>query len=162
MSVAENFSLFPLSKWFLTNPPPPAPNTNAPELQPILSGRIENDAEENAENATGNYTWYRLSHYAGETNTQGKELREYLIILRGVSCSKPVVNFLLNIPDGPYSVTFGTAKAVYDIFEIKDSLGTILYNWSIRFENGKISINGAPGIGGLPNNHSFYFYISVI
>jgi hypothetical protein len=53
MSIVENFSLFPLSKWFVVKPlPVSGPNTNVGETQPIASGLIENDGVNNIGNVT--------------------------------------------------------------------------------------------------------------
>jgi hypothetical protein len=59
-------------------------NSNVGETQPIASGLIENDAVNNIGGVRGYYTWYRLSQYGGTANTQGAQLREYLIVCRNV------------------------------------------------------------------------------
>jgi hypothetical protein len=74
MSVAESFSLLPLSKYFVTKAAGPGPNPNVGETQPIASGLIQNDGVKISGGVTGNYTWYRLSHFGGTPNTQGAEL----------------------------------------------------------------------------------------
>jgi hypothetical protein len=80
MSVGDSFTLFPLSKYYVRKSTAPGPETNLGPILPIASGRIENDGVGRTGGVTGNYTWYRLSHYEGTPNTQGKELREYLLV----------------------------------------------------------------------------------
>jgi hypothetical protein len=114
MSVAENFSLFPLFKYFVTKAPGPNPNPNVGVTQPIASGLIENDGVNNIGGVTGNYTWYRLSYYGGTPNTQGVEVREYLIVLRGVSATQNNSGFQLAIPEGGFNTTFQVFKLIYN------------------------------------------------
>jgi hypothetical protein len=74
------------------------PNTNVGQTQPIASGLIQNGVVNNIGGVTGYYTWYRLSHYAGNPGTQGNELREYLLVCRNVSTTANSASFQLAIP----------------------------------------------------------------
>jgi hypothetical protein len=80
MSIAESFSLFPLSKYFVVKATGAGFNTDVGETQPIASGLIQNDAVNNIGGVTGYYTWYRLSHY-GEVPQELKEKKYEKIYL---------------------------------------------------------------------------------
>jgi hypothetical protein len=110
-----------LSKWFVAKPPPgPGPNTNVGETQPPVSSRIEDDATSNSGNVTGNYTWYRLFHFGGATNTQGREVRAYMIVFRDVSSTGNNPFFSINVPEGGYNMQFNIFKFLYNTFQTTD------------------------------------------
>jgi hypothetical protein len=157
MSVAESFSLFPLSKYFVTKSTAPGPNTNVGVTQPIALGRIENDAVNISSGVTGYYTWYRLSHYAGNPGTQGTELREYLLIFRGLSATSHNPSFQLAIPEGGYVLTFLVYRARYDQTNATTpGFGT--HTWTISFPtNTHVQLNTTKTFN--PSNESFFFYI---
>jgi hypothetical protein len=83
MSVGESFTLLPLSKYFVVRTATGAGyfqyGTTAHSL-----GLIQTELSITG-GVSGNYTWYRLSQYGGNPGTQGVELREYLLVCRGVS-----------------------------------------------------------------------------
>jgi hypothetical protein len=137
MSVAESFSLFPLAKYFVTKSTEPGPNTNVGVTQPIASGRIENDAVNITGNVTGNYTWYRLSQYGGTTGTQGVELREYLLVCRGVSATANSCGFSLAIPDGGFNPNYMTFKLLYNSMQVTNpgAHGSNTWNFNISGVN---------------------------
>jgi hypothetical protein len=71
MSVGDSFTLVPLSNFFVKRTET-LPGTNIGSIFPIASGRIETDGVNINGGVTGNYTWYRLSHYEGTTGPKEK------------------------------------------------------------------------------------------
>jgi hypothetical protein len=114
MSVGDSFTLFPLSKYFVGKSTTPGPETNIGPILPIASGSIEGDAVNRTGNITGNYTWYRLSHFEGTPNTQGKEVREYLVVFRGVSAISNSSSFHLPIPEGGFNTVYEVYILLYN------------------------------------------------
>jgi hypothetical protein len=160
MSTGDWFTLVPLSNFFVRKTTLPGPNTNLGSIHPIASGRIENDAVNISGNVTGNYTWYRLSHFEGNQNTQGKEFREYLLVCRGVSGTSSILSFQLFIPDGGFSHSYGTYRALYDQTPATTP-GVGTHNWIISFASNaqRVALDTNTGGAGNPNNESFFFYI---
>jgi hypothetical protein len=99
MSVGDSFTLVPLSDFFVRKKVslPGNPDPNFGLIQPIASGFIQTDAINKTGDVVGTFTWYRLSHFEGSPNIQGVELREYLLVCRGVS-SGPNASFQLAFP----------------------------------------------------------------
>jgi hypothetical protein len=98
MSVGDSFTLVPLSNFFVTKSTLPGPETNIGPILPIAPGRIEGDGVNITGGVTENYTWYRLSHFEGTPNIQGKELRKYLLVCRSVSANANNCFFLIGYP----------------------------------------------------------------
>jgi hypothetical protein len=160
MSVAESFSLFSLSKYFVVKQTSPGPNTNVGVTLPIASGLIENDAINRTGGVTGYYTWYRLSHYGGTANTQGVELREYLLVCRNVSATANNASFSLAIPDGGFNPNYKTFKLFYTSMQATNpsAPGSNTWNFNIsgvNFDFVDISTSTAFN----PNGQSFFLYI---
>jgi hypothetical protein len=156
MSVVESFSLFPLSKYFVVKTTGAGFNSNVGVTQPIASGRIENDGVNNIGGVTGNYTWYRLSQYGGNPGTQGAELREYLIVLRGVSATSKILvfNWLSQMEDLPRVFVY---RSLYDQTSATIP-GSGTHTWSLTFPtNTHIQFNTTATLN--PSNESFFFYI---
>jgi hypothetical protein len=162
MSVGDSFTLVPLSNFFVKKSQAfdPAAHPNISTTQPIASGRIETDGTVVTGGATGNFTWYRLSHFGGTPNTQAVEFREYLLMFRGVSGNSSIVSFRINIPDGGFNPTFLAYRALYDQTPATTS-GVGTHNWIISFtSNGQqVALDTNTGGGGNPNNESFFFYV---
>jgi hypothetical protein len=138
----------------LTHPIDP----NVGLTHPIASGRIENDGIVISGGATGNYTWYRLSHFEGATNTQAKEFREYLLMFRGVSATSSIVSFQINIPDGGFAPGFFAYRALYNQTPATTS-GVGTHNWDLSFPtDNRVQLDTTTS-GGNANNESFFFYI---
>jgi hypothetical protein len=152
MSVAEWFVLNPLTKKFVLRAP--GPNTNVGETHPIAYGLIQNDAFNNFGNVTGHYTWYRLSHYAGITGTQGKELREYLLVSRGVS-SDPNAGFQLAIPDNGFNPNYSSAKLLYTGMTVRHPGFSGLTTWNIVFGSSLTYVQFSTSGTVSPNGQSF-------
>jgi hypothetical protein len=162
MSVGESFSLLSLSRYFVTKSdqltPSISPAPNLGLIQPIASGRIENDAANIFDGVTGNYTWYRLSHFAGNPNTQGAELREYLVVFRGLSATSSNPSFNLAIPEGGFTPGFFVYRAMYDQTSATTTGGGT-HTWTITFPtNTNIQLN-TTATGFNPFNESFFFYV---
>jgi hypothetical protein len=156
--VAENFSLFPLSKYFVAKSP--GTKTNVGETQPIASGRIENDALNNVGNVTGNYTWYQLSHYAGTTGTQGKELREYLLVCRRVSAKSNNASFQLAIPDKGFNPNYMVFKILYTIMSVTNPGSPGSNTWTFRVTGANFDyVQISTSTTFNPNGQSFFFYV---
>jgi hypothetical protein len=157
MSVGDNFTLVPLSNFFVKRTET-LPGTNIGSIFPIASGRIENDGIPTGGGVTGNYTWYRLSHYEGTAGTQGKELREYLLICRGVSTTSSPAGFQLYIPDGGFTPGYNAYTLMYtQFFATTTGVGT--HPWDISFPSHlKVQLDTTIS-GGNANNESFFFYI---
>jgi hypothetical protein len=160
MSVAESFSLFPLAKYFVRKSTLHDPNPNVGLTQPIVSGRIENDAVNITGGVTGNYTWYRLSRYGGTTGTQGVELREYLLVCRGVSATANSCSFSLAIPDGGFDPNYMTFKLLYTSMQATDpgapGANTRNFNVSgLNFDFVDISTSTTFN----PNGQSLFLYV---
>jgi hypothetical protein len=116
MSVGDNFTLLPLSKYFVKKSDvQPGPQTNLGLTQPIASGFIQVDAINITGNPVGMYTWYRLSQFTGSPNTQGAELREYLLVFRDVSSNTNNVSFDIPIPEGGFNANYNSVKLLYTI-----------------------------------------------
>jgi hypothetical protein len=161
MSVGDNFTLVPLSNFFVKKSQAfgPAADPNISSTFPIASGRIETDALNRTGNITGYYTWYRLSHYEGTTGTQGKELREYLLVCRSVS-SNAVASFDLPIPEGPFAAEYRSARFLYNTFPTRHPGDNADVPWDISFNTTyshvHISTDASPTA---PVGHSFFFYV---
>jgi hypothetical protein len=86
MSVGEWFDLVPLTNFFVRKSdvigPAANPDPNVGLTQPIASGNVT------ASNVTGGtYTWYQIFNFAGTPNTQGAELKTYVLVVRGFTTS---------------------------------------------------------------------------
>jgi hypothetical protein len=158
MSVGDNFTLVPLSNFFVKRTAT-LPGTNIGSIFPIASGSIETDGIVTTGGATGNYTWYRLSHYEGTTNTQGKEFREYLLIFRGVSANSSIVSFKINIPEGGFTPGYFAYRPLYDqTYATTSGVGS--HAWIISIPNNQqVALDTNTGGGGNPTNESFFFYV---
>jgi hypothetical protein len=140
-SVAESFSLFPLSKYFVVKTTGAGFNYNVGVTQPIASERIENDAVNNIGGVTGYYTWYRLSQYGGNPGTQGAELRKYLIVCRNVSTTSNNPSFQLAILDGGFAPSYNVFRSLYDQTSATTP-GSGTHTWTLSFPNNTyIQIN---------------------
>jgi hypothetical protein len=158
MSVGDSFTLVPLSNFFVRRTGV-LPGTNIGSIFPIASGRIETDGTVVTGGATGNFTWYRLSHFEGAAGTQGKEFREYLLIFRGVSGTSSIVSFRIPIPDGGFTPPYGAYRAIYDqTYATTPGVGT--HPWIITFSANaqQVALDTNTGAGN-PNNESFFFYV---
>jgi hypothetical protein len=134
MSVGDSFTLLPLSKFFVrkTVSLPGNPDPNLGSIQPIASGFIQTNAINKTGDPVGTYTWYRLSHFTGSPNTQGAELREYLLVCRGVS-SGPNASFQLAIFEGGFNPDYSTAKLLYTDMTVKHPGAGGPTTWNIVF-----------------------------
>jgi hypothetical protein len=159
MSVAENFSLFPLSKYFVTKTAGPSPNPNVGETQPIASGLIQNDGINIIGGVTGTYTWYRLSQYGGTPNTQGVELREYLLVCRNVSTTGNGASFKLGIPDGGFNPNYMTFTALYSSMMVTNpgAPGTNTWNFIVTGNFDVVQLSTSTTFN--PSGQSFFFYV---
>jgi hypothetical protein len=106
---------------------------------------------------TGNYTWYRLSQYGGTPNTQGVELREYLVVFRGVSTNSNTPSFKLAISEGAFTPGFNTYTSLYNQMNATTS-GKGLHVWNLGFANNAY-IQIGTSMTFNPSNESFFFYI---
>jgi hypothetical protein len=159
MSTGDWFTLVPLSNFFVRKSIT-IPGTNIGSIFPIVSGRIETDGTVITGGATGNFTWYRLSHFEGAAGTQAKEFREYLLMFRGVSGTSSIVSFRINIPDGGFTPTYLAYRSLYDqTYATTTGVGT--HAWTISFSANaqQVQLDTNTGGGGNPNNESFFFYI---
>jgi hypothetical protein len=156
MSVGDSFTLVPLSNFFVRKT---LGGPNIGPIFPIASGRIETDGVNINGGVTGNYTWYRLSHYEGATGTQAKEFREYLLIIRGLSATSSNVSFQLFIPEGGFTPGFFAYRPLYDqMYATTSGVGT--HPWTIGFPSQtKVQLDTDTAGAGNPNNESFFFYI---
>jgi hypothetical protein len=157
MSVGDSFTLVPLSNFFVKRTET-LPGTNIGSIFPIASGRIETDGIVISGGATGNFTWYRISHYEGATGTQAKEFREYLLMLRGVSATSSIVSFQINIPDGGFTPGFFAYRALYNQTPATTS-GVGTHHWTISFPTDNRVQLDTTTTGGNANVESFFFYI---
>jgi hypothetical protein len=157
MSVAESFSLFPLSKYFVTKSTEPSPNPNVGVTQPIASGLIENDGVNITGGVTGNYTWHRLSHFGGTANTQGAELREYLLVCRNVSTTSNNASFSLAIPDGGFNPNYMVFKALYKSMSVTNSDAPGSNTWSFTVTGANFDyVQISTSTTFSPNGQSFF------
>jgi hypothetical protein len=162
MSVGDSFTLLPLSKYFVRKSdvvgPAASPDPNLGLTQPIASGRIETDGTVTSGGATGNYTWYRLSNFGGIPNTQGKEFREYLLIIRGLSATSSPVSFQLFIPEGGFTPGYFAYRPMYDQTSATTHGGGT-HTWTIGFPTEtKVQLDTTtPNFTA--NNESFFFYV---
>jgi hypothetical protein len=161
MSTGDWFTLVPLSNFFVRKTTIPGPNTNIGSIFPIASGRIENDAINRTGGVSGNYTWYRLSHFEGDPNTQGKELREYLLVCRDVRANENTCSFSLAIPDGGFNPNYMAFKLLYNSMTVTNpgAPGTNTWNFNIpgpNFNYVSISTTDATFI---PYIQSFFLYV---
>ena len=159
MSVGEWFDLLPLSKYYVRKSTTPGPETNLGPILPIASGRIETDGVNITGGVTGNYTWYRLSHYEGTPNTQGKELREYLLVCRGVSTTGNGGTFQLNIPEGGFDSRYQTFTTLYSSMQVTfpGAPGSNTWNFTVagNFDRVQCSTSTTYPI----NSENFFFYV---
>jgi hypothetical protein len=161
MSVGDNFTLVPLSNFFVKRSQAfdPAAHPNISTTQPIVSGRIETDGTVVTGGATGNFTWYRLSHFGGTPNTQAVEFREYLLMFRNVSATSSIVSFRIPIPEGGFTPPYGAYRAIYDQTPATTP-GVGTHNWIITFSSNAQQVELDTNTGsGNPNNESFFFYV---
>jgi hypothetical protein len=160
MSVGEWFDLVPLSKYYVRKSTTPGPETNLGPILPIASGRIETDGVNITGGVTGNYTWYRLSNYEGTPNTQGKELREYLLVCRDVRATSNSCGFSLAIPDGGFNPNYMTFKLLYNSMQVTNpgAPGSNVWNFNISGANFDF-VDMATSTTFNPNGQSFFLYI---
>jgi hypothetical protein len=158
MSVGESFTLVPLSNFFVKKAAIPGPETNLGSIHPIASGRIENDAVNISGGVTGNYAWYRISHYEGATGTQGKEVREYFVVFRGVSATASSSSFHLPIPDGGFDTTYEVYKLLYTSMRAKTP-GSGSHDWNANIVSQGTHLEIITTTTFNPNNESFFFYV---
>jgi hypothetical protein len=162
MSVGDSFTLVPLSNFFVKKSQvSPGPETNLGITQPIDSGFIQVDAINRTGNPVGMFTWYRLSHFSGSPNTQGVELREYLLVLRGVS-SEASSSFDIPIPEGAFSANYKSAKFLYDNFVATHPGAGLDITWHITFNPSYTHVHISCASTITPLSHSFFFYVSGI
>jgi hypothetical protein len=159
MSVGENFTLIPLSNFFVKKSQVHhGPLTNLGLTQPIDSGLIQVDAINRVGNPVGMFTWYRLSHFSGSPNTQGAELREYLLVLRGVS-SESTVSFDIPIPEGAFNANYRSAKLLYTDFSATHPGAGVNITWNISFTFTLSHVHISAQSTVTPIGHSFFFYV---
>jgi hypothetical protein len=159
MSVGDSFTLLPLNKYFVKKTTEPGPQTNIGSIFPIASGRIENDAYNNVGGVTGNYTWYRLSHFEGNPNTQGKELREYLLVCRNVSAVANNCGFTLRIPDGGFDHNYFAYKLLYDSMTVRHPGAPSTNTWNFNITGNSDFVEMSTAATFNPNGQSFFLYV---
>jgi hypothetical protein len=157
MSVGDSFTLVPLSNFFVKKST--LPGTNIGSIFPIVSGRIETDGFNNIGGVSGNYTWYRLSHYEGTTNTQGKELREYLLVCRTVSTTGNGGSFQLAIPDGGFNPNYQVQTTLYSSMQVTfpGAPGSNTWNFTITSNSDRVQCSTSTTYP--INSESFFFYV---
>jgi hypothetical protein len=162
MSTGDWFTLVPLSNYFVRKSQvSPGPQTNLGLTQPIDSGLIQVDAINLTGNPVGMFTWYRLSHFSGSPNTQGVELREYLLVLRGVS-SNASASFDIPIPEGGFAANYKSARFLYDDFVATHPGAGLDITWHITFNPSYTHVHISCASTITPLGHSFFFYVSGI
>jgi hypothetical protein len=159
MSVGDSFTLLPLSKYFVKKSDVKlGPQTNLGITQPIASGFIQVNGINRTGNPVGMYTWYRLSHFSGSPNTQGAELREYLLVFRGVS-SKTNVSFDIPIPEGGFDANYNSVKLLYTDFTVTNPGAGSNTTWSISFNSTLSHVHISAQTSVTPMGQSFFFYV---
>jgi hypothetical protein len=161
MSVAEWFGITsPLSKYYVRKTEEPGPQTNIGSIYPIASGRIEVDGVNRTGDVSGNYTWYRLSHFEGTPNTQERELREYLLVCRDVRANANSCSFSLPIPDGGFNRNYMAFKLLYNSMTVTHpgAPGTNIWNFNISGPNFD-HVDMATAATFNPYMQSFFLYI---
>jgi hypothetical protein len=159
MSVGDSFTLVPLSNFFVGKSVAPGPDTNLGLIQSIASGLIQNDAVNNIGGVTGNYTWYRLSQFGGNPGTQGVELREYLLVCRGVSTTANNASFQLAIPDGGFNPNYLTFVTLYTSIQatFPSAPGTNMWTITISGNSNVVQLSIFTTFN--VNGESFFFYV---
>jgi hypothetical protein len=159
MSTGDWFTLVPLSNFFVRKSTLPGPETNIGPILPIASGRIEIDGINNIGGVSGNYTWYRLSHFEGTTNTQGKELREYLLVCRGVSTTGNGGSVKLTIPEGGFNPNYMAFTSLYPSMQVTHpgAPGTMTWNFSVTGNFDVVQLSSSSTFPA--NGQSFFFYV---
>jgi hypothetical protein len=162
MSTGDWFTLVPLSNYFVRkSAQQPGPQTNVGITQPIDSGLIQVDAINRTGNPVGVFTWYRLSHFSGSPNTQGAELREYLLVCRGVS-SNSSASFDIPIPEGGFAANYKSATFLYDDFVTTHPGAGVDVTWHITFNPTYTHVHISCASTVTPLFHSFFFYVTGI
>jgi hypothetical protein len=162
MSTGDWFTLVPLSNFFVRkSTQQPGPQTNVGITQPIDSGLIQVDAINRTGNPVGVFTWYRLSHFSGSPNTQGAELREYLLVCRGVS-SNSNVSFDIPIPEGAFAANYKSARFLYTDFTATHPGAVVDVTWNISFTPTFSHVRISASTTVTPLGHSFFFYVTGI
>jgi hypothetical protein len=157
MSTGDWFTLVPLSNFFVRKSET-IPGTNIGSIFPIASGRIENDAYNNVGGVTGDYTWYRLSHFEGNPNTQGKELREYLLVCRNVSAATNNCSFTLRIPDGGFDNDYLAFILLYNSMTVRHPGAPSTNTWNFSFTSNSDFVEMSTAATFNPNEQSFFLY----
>jgi hypothetical protein len=91
-------------------------------------------------------------------NTQGRELREYLLVCRNVSTTSTTAQFHLLIPDGGIDPDYDTFKFLYTSIDATNPGGSGLTTWNITAAN-PTHVEIASTTTFNPNGQSFFFYI---
>jgi hypothetical protein len=134
MSVGDNFTLVPLSNFFVKKSTFPGPDPNLGTIQPIASGNVT------ASNVTGGtYTWYQVFHFGGNTNTQGVELKTYALVVRGFTTSTGTGN----TDPIPLPQAFDNNFKVYKLFYDTMSTAHANYTASVNSTSTGIVVNFA-------------------
>jgi hypothetical protein len=158
MSTGDWFTLVPLSNFFVRKSIT-IPGTNIGSIFPIVSGRIENDAYNNVGGVTGDYAWYRLSHFEGNPNTQGKELREYLLVCRNVSATTNNCSFSLRIPDGGFNNDYLAFRLLFDSMTVKHPGAPSTNTWNFNVTGNSDLVDMSTNSTFNPNGQSFFLYV---
>jgi hypothetical protein len=160
MPVGDSFTLLPLSKYFVRRTTAAGGDTNLGPILPIASGRIEVDGVNRTGDVSENYTWYRLSHFEGTPNTQGRELREYLLVCRDVRANANSCSFSLAIPDGGFNRNYMAFKLLYNSMTVTHpgAPGTNTWNFNISGPNFDY-VDMATATTFNPYMQSFFLYI---
>jgi hypothetical protein len=133
MSVGEWFDLVPLSNFFVRKSdvigPAASPDPNVGLTQPIASGNVT------ASNVTGGtFTWYQVFNFAGAPNTQGAELKTYVLVVRGFTTSTRVGN----TDPIPLPQAFNNNFKVYKLFY--DSMSSSQGNYTASVDSTSTGI----------------------
>jgi hypothetical protein len=162
MSVGDSFTLVLSSKYFVRkSDQQPGPQTNLGQINPIASGFIQVSGVNRTGNPVGMYTWYRLSHFTGSPNTQGVELREYLLVFRGVS-SEANASFDIPIREGGFNADYNSVKLLYTDISVKHPGAGTNTTWNISFNSTLSHVHISTQSSVTPMGHSFFFYITGI
>jgi hypothetical protein len=108
MSTGDWFTLVPLSNFFVKKSDLPNPNTIS--IPPLSTGNVT------ASNiSSGRFTWYQVFNFGGDpNNTQGVELKTYVLVVRGLITTTGVGNTdPIPLPQ-PFDNNFKVYKLFYN------------------------------------------------
>jgi hypothetical protein len=126
-----------------TGPTGPTGPAGQGSLPVIRSGTIQSEPVNPPNtNITGTYAWYLLHTFQGTPNTQGVEVRIYMLVCRGLNTNLNSNSFSLIIPT-PFAAGYGVCGFIRNQFQTNQATYTFAFSGNTHFVDiGVSNVNG--------------------